>query len=101
MQVGYLCTRTQIKQPTNGLAGSDKSMAEDKPSGGNGLGSEDGPSVGLADEGVVCLEEDLSTLVTGSVSLLMSLRQLADRGSRVRSSNSSGDEEVSRVKVVR
>ena len=73
-QVGYLCTQTQIKQPTNGLASSDKLMAKDELPGGNGPGSEDGLSVGLADEGVVCLEEDLSTLVAGSVSLLMSLR---------------------------
>ena len=65
MQVGYPCTRTQIKQPTNGLAGSDKSMAEGEPSGGNGLGSEDGPLIGLAGEEVGCLEVDLSTLVAG------------------------------------
>ena len=73
MQVGYPCTQTQIKQPTNGLTSSDKSMAKDELPSGDGLGSKDGPSVSLADEGVVCLEEDLSTLVTGSVSLLMSL----------------------------
>ena len=76
-------------------------MAEGEPSGGNGPGSEDRPLIGLAGEEVGCLEVDLSTLVAGSVSLLMSLRQLADGGCRVRSSNSSGDEKVSRVKVVR
>ena len=100
-QVGYPCTRTQIKQPTNGLAGSDKPMAEGDPLDGKGPGSEDGPSVSLADEGVVCSEEDLSTLVRWSVSLLMSLRQLVGGGSRMRGSSSSGDEEVSKVKVVR
>ena len=70
MQVGYLCTRTQIKQPTNGLASSDKSMAKDEPPGGNGSGSEDRLLVGLADEGVACLEEgfiDLSDRVSQSI----------------------------------
>ena len=73
----------------------------DEPPSGNGLGSEDGPSVSLADDVVGFLEEDLSTSVTGSVSLLMSLRQLANRESRVRGSSLSKDKKVSRAKVVR
>ena len=82
-QVVYPCTRTQIKQPTNGLAGSDRSTGRDGSANGNGPDDIDGLSVGFVDVKVTG-SEVLPTSTTWSVNLSMSLTRPTDGDSRVK-----------------